>query len=219
MATVLCLDFDDTIVLDNTARQLFMKYAEPGWREVDARSKAGHITIEQYNAQALDLFDPTLRREEIEEYVLSVARPREGVGELYDYALDQGWQVAIVSLGFDLYVDPVLDRLGFERAARHMGRTSNDYRWRVRFLSPRGVEVEDGFKVAYARAFRDAGDFVIYAGDGKSDIPAARLAGAVFARSTLWDVLEHEHPRIAHFETFHDILAGIERDAGQWPLE
>lgn len=216
MANVLCLDFDDTVVLDNTAKQVFERFSGPAaWEEHQARRRAG-LTVEQANAAALDQFEPTLTRAEIEAFVLEVARPREGLLELTDWAHWNGWVVAIVSLGFDFYVNPVLDQIGLTRAARHMGRTNSEFRWRVRYNSPRGIEVADGFKVSYARAFQAAGDFVVYAGDGESDVEAARLAGAVFARSTLWERLNGEHPRVYPFESFHDVTAVLEREAAGW---
>ena len=86
----------------------------------------------------------------------------------------------------------------------------------MRYLSPRGIEVSDGFKLSYDRAFRDAGDLVAYGGDGASDVAAARLAYAVFARSTLRDDLRDEHPRVYPFETFHDVIAVLEREGPAW---
>lgn len=214
MANILCLDFDDTIVLDNTMRQVLERFSPPEWKEIEARYQRGEMSVEQFNAAAMDLVGA--EGNEIRDYVRQVARPREGIVELADWAHWHGWLAAVVSNGFDLYVDPVLDALGLDRVARHAGRARKEYRWRVRYFSPRGVEVQSGFKVAYAAAFRSAGDFVVYAGDGVSDVEAARLARAVFARDTLWERLNDEHPRIYPFETFHDVIAVLDREADAW---
>lgn len=214
MANIICLDFDDTIVLDNTARQIFERFAPPGWEELGERKARGELTVEQYNAAALDLVDAT--RDELMEFVVSVARPREGFAELLDWAHWNGWMSVVVSNGYDFYVDAVLDHLGFDRVARHAGRTSKDYRWRVRYYSPRGVVLEDGFKLSYAGAFRAAGDFVAYVGDGESDIEAAKLAPAVFARSTLLEALDGRHERLYAFETFHEVWEVLDREGAGW---
>jgi 2-hydroxy-3-keto-5-methylthiopentenyl-1-phosphate phosphatase len=216
VASIICLDFDDTIVLDNTARQIFERFADPSWKEREAEYKAGRLSVEQFNAAAFDLVDPSVTGAELRSFVREVARPRPGLAALVDWAHWNGWLLVVVSNGFDFYVDTVLDDLGFDRIARHAGRTRNEYRWRVRYLSPRGIEIEDAFKLSYARAFKDAGDFVAYAGDGASDVPAARMAGAVFARSTLWERLCGEHPRVYVFESFDDIVGVLERDAQAW---
>lgn len=214
MAAVLCLDFDDTVVLDNTSRQIFERFGEPGWREHEAAYKAGKLSVEQFNAAALDLVSAT--EEELRDFVREVARPREGLLSLTDWAHWHGWLTVVVSSGFDIYVDAILDRLGLDRVARHAGRARFLYRWRVTYLSPRGVEVEDGFKLSYAAAFKGAGDFVVYVGDGESDVEAARLAPVVFARDTLWRRLKDEHPRIFPFETFDDVVAVLEREGEGW---
>lgn len=214
MANIICLDFDDTIVLDNTARQVFERFAAPAWHEAEARYHRSEISVEQFNAAALDLVSAP--DEELRAFVADAARVRAGFMELTDWAHWHGWLAIVVSNGFDLYVDTVLDGLGLDRVARHTGRTRFDYRWRVTYLSPRGIELHEGFKVAYASAFRGAGDFVVYAGDGASDVEAARHAQVVFARSTLWEQLNGEHPRIYPFETFDDVTAVMDREAEAW---
>jgi 2-hydroxy-3-keto-5-methylthiopentenyl-1-phosphate phosphatase len=214
VANIICLDFDDTIVLDNTASQVFEHFAAPEWREAEARYHAGEMSVEQFNAAALDLV--TSRDDELRAFAGGAARLREGFLGLTDWAHWHGWLAIVVSTGFDFYVDAVLDGLGLDRVARHTGRTRFDYRWRVTYLSPRGIELQEGFKLAYAGAFRGAGDFVVYVGDGGSDVEAGRLAQVVFARSTLWERLKDEHPRIYPFETFNDVTAVLDRGAEAW---
>ena len=207
MANILCLDFDDTIVLDNTARQLFERFAAPEWREHEARYQAGKLSVEQFNAAALDLVEA--EPEALKEFVLSVARLREGFLELLDWAQWNDWLPMVVSNGFDIYVNPVLDSLGIDRVTRHAGRARFDYRWRVTYFSPRGVEIQDGFKLAYASSLKNTGDSVTYIGDGESDVAAAMLAARVFARSTLLERLDGVHPNVTPFETFHDVVAAL----------
>ena len=59
---------------------------------------------------------------------------------------------------------------------------------------------------------------VAYVGDGASDLEAARMAPVVFARSTLLERLTGEYRRLFPFDTFHDIVAVLEREARTWPL-
>lgn len=218
MAQIICLDFDDTVVLDNTFRQVIERFGDvPAWRRGTAAARAGReLSVEQSNAAGLATIDPAITREQLEAYVLEVARVRPGLLELTDWAHWHGWLTIVVSLGFDFYVEPVMRQLGLDRVARHVGRTNNDYRWRVRYDSPRGIEVQDGFKTSYAAAFRAAGDFVVYCGDGASDVEPARMAGAVFARDTLWERLKDERERVYPFETFHDVIAVLDREAEAW---
>jgi 2-hydroxy-3-keto-5-methylthiopentenyl-1-phosphate phosphatase len=216
VANVLCLDFDDTITLDNTARRLFERFAAPGWRDAEAAYHRGELTVEQFNARALDLIEAP--PDELRTFVRETTRVRDGFLELLDWAHWNGWVAMVVSNGFDFYVNEMLDSLTVERVARHAGRTRFSYRWKVRYTSPRGIELQEGFKLSYAQALKEAGDFVAYVGDGASDVEAARLAGAVFARDTLWAQLKDEHPRIYAFESLRDIVAVLDRENTGWGL-
>ena len=216
MVGILCLDFDDTIVMENTLRQVLERFVPAEVWEAYIHERPEGRTVEQSNAAELDLIDPSVMREEIAAFVLETAKVREGLLELTDWAHWNGWLTTVVSLGLDLYVDPVLDKLKLDRMARHTGRTRNVYRWQVRYYSPRGIQVEAGFKLSYAKAFQDSGDFVVYIGDGQSDIEPARLAPVVFARGTLLERLDGEHTRVYPFETFHDVVAVLGREASRW---
>jgi 2,3-diketo-5-methylthio-1-phosphopentane phosphatase len=216
VAAVLSLDFDDTIVTNNVTHLLFERFAGPGWREADAAYKAGKLSVEESNAAAFAAVDIGVSREDMAAFVLEVAGVRPGLLELADWAHWHGWQVAVVSNGFDIAVDAVLDHLGLDRIARHCGRTRRAYRWQVRYQSPRGIEIRERFKVAYVGSFLQAGDFVAYAGDGASDVEAASLAHAVFARSTLLERLSGARERVYPFATFHDVVAVLEQEAGAW---
>jgi len=214
VANILCFDFDDTIVLENTARQVFERFAQPEWREREADYHAGKLTVEQFNVAALDLVEAT--EDELRSFAVEAARPRAGFLELLDWAHWNGWLAVVVSNGYDFYVDAVLDSLGVDRVARHAARTRFLYRWKATYYSPRGIPLQDRFKLSYAASFRDNGDFVAYLGDGASDVEAARLAPVVFARSTLLERLDGEHPRLYPFETFHDVISVLEREAPTW---
>ncbi|MCC7365535.1 MAG: HAD-IB family phosphatase [Dehalococcoidia bacterium] len=216
MAAVLTLDFDDTIITGNLTRALFERFAEPAWRDHAAAYSRGEISVEQYNARAFDAVPVSVTREEIAAFAVAEAEVRPGFHELLDWAHWNDWLVVVVSNGLDIAVDAVLDHLGVERVARHAGRTRAGYRWRVRFYSPRGIEIEEGFKLAYASSLRATGDFVAYVGDGASDVDAARLAPVVFARDTLLARLKDERPRVYAFETFHDVIAVLNREAAGW---
>lgn len=214
MANVLCLDFDDTIILENTVNLLFEQFGEERRYILEESGQLRRQTVEQRNASLLDCIDAP--REDLVSFVRDTVHLRAGFAELMDWARRNDWYPVVVSNTYDFCLDAVLDDLGFDRVGRHCGRTSFDYRWRVRYESPRGIELADGFKLSYAAAFKNAGDFVACMGDGSSDIEPANLAAAVFARDQLWSQLKDAHPRIYPFETFHDVIDVLDREARGW---
>jgi 2-hydroxy-3-keto-5-methylthiopentenyl-1-phosphate phosphatase len=214
MAAVLCIDFDDTVVEQDIAAQILERFAASGWRTLRADMAAGRLSLEQYSAAALDMVEAEAG--ELVAFALSEARPRPGFLELLDWAHWNDWLPVVLSNGWDLYIDPILDQMGVTRVVRHCGRARFTYRWRLRYLSPRGIEVADGFKLSYVASYRDQGDFVAYVGDGRSDVAPARISQAVFARDLLLETLADEHPQLHRFETFHDVVAILDRDASTW---
>ncbi len=214
MANVLCFDFDDTIVLENTARLLFERFGNDEWDQAGKDYDAGRLSVEQANAAALRTVTAT--REEMMAFVRDSVTIRPGFLELLDWCHWNDWVPIVISNGFDFYVDAILDGAGLDRLARHAARTQFDYRWLAVYLSPRGVEVQTDFKLSYAAAFQNMGDFVAYVGDGASDVSAAKLAQVVFARDTLLRELDGVHPRLYAFETFGDVQQVLEREASGW---
>ncbi|MDZ7729364.1 MAG: HAD-IB family phosphatase [Dehalococcoidia bacterium] len=160
MAPILCIDFDDTIVEQDIASQLLERFADASWTGLRERRRSGELTLEEYSAAAIDLVQA--QEEELIAHAMEIARPRAGFMELLDWAHWNDWQSAVVSNGWDLYIDPILKGLGADRIARHCGRARFGYRWRVRYYSPRGVELIDSFKTSYVASYRDQGDFVAY---------------------------------------------------------
>jgi 2-hydroxy-3-keto-5-methylthiopentenyl-1-phosphate phosphatase len=215
MARVLCHDFDDTLVVNNVTREILERFAGPGWAELAAAYAREELTVEEYNARSMELVEA--EPEEIVELARSIARPRAGLHELVGWAGWHEWQVAIVSNSIDIVVSAVLADLGLERLPRHAGRARKQYRWRVRYFSPRGIEIAARFKLSYVRAYQAAGDFVAFAGDGASDLEAGAVADIVFARSTLLERLSGTREHVYPFETFQDVIAILEQEPDRRP--
>jgi len=176
-------------------------------REMRAR---GEMTVEQFNAAALRTVEAT--REELSAFVASLASAREGFAGVVDRARWSGWAPIVVSTAFDFAVAAVLDGQGLDRLARHTGRTSREYRWRVRYLSPRGVDLEDGFVLSYLAALCAAGDTVVYVGSDGETAAAAKLASMVIAGVELFARLDGVHGRLHRFEGFEAAWRTIERE-------
>ena len=214
MGGTICIDFDDTVVKRDIAAQILERFAGPQWQTLRERRRAGEFTLEQYSAAALDLVEAS--QGELVAFAMEVAEPRQGLPELLDWAHWNGWHAAIVSNGWDLYIDPLLARLGATGLARHCGRARYTYRWRLRYLSPRGIELNDGFKLSYASEFRRLGDALVWVGDGPSDLSPGTLSDAVFARDTLLADLGGTRERVFAFEDFGDVVTVLEREGRGW---
>ena len=61
-------------------------------------------------------------------------------------------------------------------------------------------------KEAIVQKFKDDGYFTIYAGDGKPDFKASKIADAVFAKDLLAELCKKENVQTQKFDDFGDIL-------------
>lgn len=206
MASVLWLDFEGVAVEAGLTEAIMAEFA--------ARPpEAGADTPETALAAAMAEFEAP--REEVEARVRELARPRPGFAELVGWAQWHGWLPVVVTLAPDVCVDAVLDEAGLDRVARHCGRTRQVYRWRLTHASPRGVELDEGFLLSYAAAFRDAGDCVAHVGADAAGAEAARLAAAVCADGPLLAALG-EGERVRPFGTLDEARALLEREGEAW---
>jgi 2-hydroxy-3-keto-5-methylthiopentenyl-1-phosphate phosphatase len=210
VAHILCLDFDGTVVPCDTTSEVLARFAGGDMERLREMRARGEMTVEQFNAAALRTVEAT--REELSAFVAALASAREGFAGAVDRARWTGWAPMVVSTAFDFAVAAVLDGQGLDRLARHTGRTSREYRWRVRYLSPRGVDLEDGFVLSYLAALRAAGDTVVYVGCDGETAGAAKLAELVIAGGELYERLDGVHGRLHRFEGFEDAWRTIERE-------
>ena len=206
MAAVLWLDFEGVAVEAGLTDAIVAEFAarppEPGAATPETALAAAVAEIEA-------------PREEVEARVRELARPRAGFADLVGWAQWRGWLPVVVTLAPDVCVDAVLDEAGFDRVTRHCGRTRQVYRWRLTHASPRGVELDEGFLLSYAAAFRDAGDCVVHVGAGAEGAEAARLAVAVCATGPLREALAGDG-RVRPFDALDEARALLEREGEAW---
>ena len=206
MASVLWLDFEGVVVEAGLTDAIVSEFAvQPPAAGLDGSETALAAAIGEFEAP----------REEVEARVRELARVRPGFEELVGWAQWHGWLPIVVSTAPDVCVETVLDDPGFDRVARHCGRTRQVYRWRLTYASPRGVELEEGFLLAYAAALRDAGDLVVYVGQGEHGRQAASMAYASCTTGPLRQALG-QGERAFGFETLEDVREVLERDAEAW---
>lgn len=206
MASVLWLDFEGVVVEAGLTDAIVAEYAvQP--------PEGGTQGDEAALAAALGQFEAP--REEVESRVRELARIRPGFEELVGWAQWHGWLPIVVGTAPDVCVETVLEDPGFDRVARHCGRTRQVYRWRLTYTSPRGVELEEGFLLSYVAALRDAGDLVAYVGAQPAGGEAASLAYARCASGPLRETLG-EGERTFGFETLADVRAVLEREGEGW---
>jgi len=209
--TILQCDFDGTITEEDVSFILLDRFAPPTWRDWLDSYRRGQITVGQFNKVAFSLM--RAGRKELFEYVNQVARIRPGLKELVEYCRQHNIEFVVVSNGLDFYINAIFDNAGIPGSVRVIAASTefDTDRVKVKYIGPDGNELMDKFKESYTRLFLDQGYRVIYAGNGVSDLPAARLSERIFACQDLAEACrEHNIPFIP-FNSLYDIVEGLKK--------
>ena len=199
-------DFDDTVVLENVAELLLLRYAGSQWDQARQRYRNKLITFREYQEESFR--DVTASRQEMAAYAQEKATLRAGFAELSRHCRNNSVPLAIVTIGLDFYVDAVLEREGLTDIPPYTAKTT---------FTSTGIEYEyphswDGCtlwgtcKCSVLESYRARGYSIVYAGDGSSDFCAASRADVIFARSHLVEKCREANVPYIEFEDFHVVL-------------
>ena len=145
-------DFDDTITVNNVSEELRKTYASEEWHGIEGGYKAGQFSVEESSRRQFVLIQAT--EDQIERHVIRTTIVRPGFSAFVKYCQGEGIQLAVVSSGVDLYIDPILRDLGLGDLERYSGTGRvSDHGVTVRYADPFEAPLEEGFKLARPSVF------------------------------------------------------------------
>jgi len=208
MKTLVQCDFDGTITEEDISFFLLDSFAQGDWRRWLKQYREHRIPVGEFNIRAFSLIkedEKTLLRA-IKDKIVT----RPGFHELVNYCSRRGFRFVIVSNGLDFYIKAILRRLGLEGVEFHAARTYFDpWGLKVQYIGPDGQELCDNFKEAYLKLFLSQGYWVVYVGNGDSDISPAKLAHKVLARGELLDYFQEKGLPCQPFEDLTDVVQAL----------
>jgi 2-hydroxy-3-keto-5-methylthiopentenyl-1-phosphate phosphatase len=202
-------DFDDTITVGNVSVLIREAFANDDWRQMEEEYFSGRYSVEESNIRQFALVRAT--KSEIEELLAARVVVREGFERFVRSCQSDGIGLVVVSSGLDIYIDPIMGRLGlahldvYSAAADITGAGI-----RVEYNDPWGRPLTKGFKDSYLSYFKGRGHTVVYIGDGLSDIAPAANADFVIARSSLRRHFNDNAMPVREFATFEDVGRHVE---------
>ena len=208
----LVFDFDGTITETDLLDKIALEFGDPVvYQEVEDGLDAGTMPLREVIVRE---FEPvTAPIEEVRDWVLDHARVRRGFAGLVGTALRAGWQVHVVSSGFEELIRPVLEREGVDGEVQlHANRVdARPDGWRVEWRYPDDC---DDCGESCKRKILPPGR-VVYVGDGYSDRCAALAADRVFATRGLATYLADRGNPFEPFEDFVDVGAALGDELGR----
>jgi 2-hydroxy-3-keto-5-methylthiopentenyl-1-phosphate phosphatase len=200
----LVIDFDGTITQDDLLDQIARDFGDPAvYQEVEDALHAGTMPLREVITR--EYAPVTTPLPKVVAWVLERVRVRRGFAELVRSAERSGWEVHVVSSGFEEFIEPVLAREGVNVPIHANRVDARPDGWVVEWRYP------DNCDHCHESCKRDLlpDGRVVYIGDGYSDRCAALAADRVFAIRGLARYLEESGTPYEGFGDFHDVARSL----------
>lgn len=202
--TIQC-DFDGTISRQDVTDTLLVRYGMPGWEALEDAWERGEFGSRECMSRQVALLDMSVAelRESVDRITIDPGFPR-----FVALARQLGIGVQVVSDGLDYAIQAILSREGLGDLPVFANRLLpvGSRRWKLETPWSRLDCASANCKCGQLAGQRDAGQRVLYVGDGSSDFCVSGKADYVLAKAKL---LEHCRANgIAHaaFDDFDQIL-------------
>ena len=193
--TVVQCDFDGTITVEDVSFKMLEAYADSSWQQLRKQYHDGEISVGRFNTEAFALVK--VGKEALLEVAHKTMEMRPGLEELVDCCRRKNFRFTVISNGLDFYIEDILRINNFNDIEVHAAETRfSPGKLVARYVTPSGVEIENGLKEVYVDLFLGEGYRVIYVGNGVSDIVSAVKCHHIFATGELLDYC-NEHPGLS----------------------
>jgi len=211
---LLLCDFDGTISVKDVGVAMIDAVGDPrGW-ELEMQWRRGEIDSRQCLQGQWALM--RWGRERFEEFIAGLAVD-ESFADLWRLVLERDARLLVLSDGLDLYLDPIMRRLGFEVCEgdevlaedfgrcvpRYVNHAYFDDEGLVRIEFPWASDLCDqcaNCKLAHLMNLRRRFERIIYIGDGYSDECPAKYSDLVFAKAHLAKLMARDRLPYLPFE-------------------
>ena len=200
------LDFDGTITENDLLDRIAREFGDPAvYQEVENGLHDGTVTLRECITRE---YEPvTLPLDDAVAWVLDEVRVRPGLRELVDLARAEGWNVTVLSSGFEELIRPVLAAAGVaEIDVLANNVDAGPEGWHVRW---RDETVCAACNEACKRKGLPVDGEIVYVGDGISDRCAALASDRIFATRGLARYLAERGTPYERFDDFHDVVAAL----------
>jgi len=204
---IIYCDFDGTITKEDSVNKFLSLFADKKWLEVEDKWINGEIGSRQCLLEQVNLV-PELPQDALKEYINSIEIDDYFV-PFYNFLKKQGYELVILSDGFDLFIKETLER-----------HNLTEIKYFANNLKVDNNKLSIEFDCENTTCERDSGtckcsktevEEFYYIGDGLSDSCIAGKATTLFAKNNLKKYCDEQEIDYINFETFEDILGYFAR--------
>ncbi len=208
---ILC-DFDGTISIRDISYELLSAFAKGNWEEIDRQYREGKIGSREAYTRIAGICEATPK--EMEGFIREKSLIDPYFGRFHDYCLRKGIDLNIVSDGFDIYINRILEHHDLPLIPIFANRISFKRGGRIRFDYPHH-NPDCGLCGTCKRTIllekRPLYDRITYIGNGYSDRCAAQEADQRYAKEALFDHFVREGIDCTYFDHFGEVMDDLSR--------
>ena len=200
-------DFDGTITKEDSVNLFFEKYASEKWMDSEKLWIEGKISSRENAIIQVGLLK-NVSKEQLEDYINAI--------EIDDYFLDfvdfvksKNIKLTILSDGFDLFIQRVLDRYNLDIPYYANKLTYKNGKFSIEF--PYFNEDCDK-KAGMCKCQKVRENSFCYIGDGTSDLCIASKADLLFASKNLHKYCKDNNIKHSHFTSFRNIIDVLKKE-------
>jgi len=198
---IIYCDFDGTVTKEDSVNKFLAEFADAKWLDVEEQWIRGDIGSKECLSRQVELLRD-FSSSELDEYVDSIQIDETFV-DFCETIKQNGWELIIVSDGFDFFIERILKKYGLDIPFFANTLTLQDNKLHIDF------NFSDSFcpsASGMCKCARTTTEDFCYIGDGLSDVCIAAKAKLLFAKNSLQKYCEKEGMDYVSFNTFEDIL-------------
>lgn len=202
---ILC-DFDGTVAQDDVGDLLFKTFSNDGGPgEVIERWRQGEISSRECLEREAEM--ARARQDELDRFILK-RKLDPYFKDFHDFAKKRGMEVVIMSDGLDYYIESMLIKHGLgeiEFFANRLKFNGDALEIEFPYYDLLGCQDCACCKTHHLYRYRDQGYFIIYVGDGLSDVCPCTEADLVFAKGNLLKYCRETGINHIRYRNFRDV--------------
>lgn len=210
---LIACDFDGTVTRQDTLVLILNRYGSPRWREVQRKVVSGELSIREGLALEMGLVQASA--EELKALLQSQVEMEPTFPSFLNRMRRRGIPVILLTGGFDLCVETVLDKAGLNPLpylANRLIPFNGTTGWEVEFPFPSTRCQACGHcKGDPIRSWNAQGYTTVFAGNGVTDRCSALEATLTFAKAELADWCRGQSIPWLPFSSFDDIEGELKR--------